>query len=254
MIYYFSGEGNTKYAAKKIGSTIGEIPHFIPLEDPRKQKIEGQSVGFMFPIYSWGVPQPVLKFIELLPDSFFQDIKKANLPVWMVCTCGDETGNAPEMFYESLEKRGINTMGAWSLIMPNTYVLLPGFNTDSSEIETRKLDQAPKSVEEIAIKIKKGEWEKKIHYGSYPRLKTKLIYPLFKKWGINRKKWGWTQECIKCGKCASSCPMNNVTIKGGHPVWGNNCVSCLACYHNCPVHAVTYGKITDRKGQYICPL
>lgn len=254
MIYYFSGEGNTKFVAKRIAEIIGEDTYFIPLENPTQQEIGGDSVGFMFPIYAWGVPQSVMRFIELLPDSFFNNIKKRSIPVWMVCTCGDETGDAPEMFYEILENRGIKPTAAWSVIMPNTYVLLPGFNTDSPQVETLKLDQAPKLVDEIAYKIKNGIWEKNLHYGNYPRLKTKLIYPLFKKWGINRRKWGWTEECIKCEKCAKSCPVKNISIKGGHPVWGKNCVSCLACYHNCPVHAVTYGKITDRKGQYTCPL
>lgn len=254
MIYYFSGEGNTKFAAKKIAAYLKESLHFIPLENPGMQEFEGDSLGIMFPVYSWGVPVPVMKFIEMIPESFINDVKRGHKPVWMVCTCGDETGNAPEMFYSALEKRGLTTLGAWSLIMPNTYVLLPGFNTDSQSVETEKLDNAPRKVLEIAEKIKNKTWEKALHYGSYPRLKTKLVYPLFKKWGINRNKWNWTQECIQCGKCAKSCPMNNIKMKGNHPVWGNNCVSCLACYHNCPVHAVAYGKVTERKGQYICPL
>ena len=98
MIYYFSGEGNSRFAAKRLSSKTKESLRFIPLENPATQKPEGESIGIVFPIYSWGLPVPVVDFINLLPDSFFEEIKKRAMPVWMVCTCGDETGNAPEIF------------------------------------------------------------------------------------------------------------------------------------------------------------
>ncbi|MBR2290977.1 MAG: EFR1 family ferrodoxin [Prevotella sp.] len=56
--------------------------------------------------------------------------------------------------------------------------------------------------------------------------------------------------CIKCGKCAKVCPVDNIT--GTPPEWQHNgrCTSCLACYHYCPVHAINYGERTRKRGQY----
>lgn len=254
MIYYFSGTGNTKYVAGSIASKIGEESKAIARLDASNEKFEGSHLGFMFPIYSWGVPPIMLDFIKALPDSFIDDVKKRKIPVWMVCTCGDETGEAPQMFQKAIGERGLKSIGFWSVIMPNTYILLPGFDVDLDEIETYKIDHAPKRVAEIASDIQKGEWRTDVMFGPKAGLKTKLIYPLFKKWGINPRKWNCTQECISCGKCAGACPVGNVKLHSGRPVWGKDCVSCLACYHICPTHAIEYGRATSRKGQYRCPL
>ncbi|MFR7743510.1 MAG: hypothetical protein ACLU3I_09600 [Acutalibacteraceae bacterium] len=45
-----------------------------------------------------------------------------------------------------------------------------------------------------------------------------------------------------CGQCAKRCPMNNVTLKDGKPVWGKVCTHCMACICYCPVSAIEYGK------------
>lgn len=267
MIFYFSGTGNTRHIAQSLGSALDENIIFIPkifknLEDITSGKkrvslkqidFSGDTVGFMFPIYSWGVPPVVLKFIESLPDSFVKQIKEEKIPVWMVCTCGDETGNAHLMFEKALGKRGITLNGMWSVIMPNTYTLLPGFDVDTKELETDKLRHAAKRTEDIAERIKGGEWERDITVGPMPTLKTNLVFPLFERWGIFPSKWNSTDSCVSCGKCVASCPVDNIRLDEGRPRWGKNCLSCVACYHVCPHHAVEYGSITKNKGQYFYP-
>lgn len=256
MVYYFSGLGNTEYAARTIADFLGDEKVFIPDADCLKQNVAGHSLGFLFPIYSWGVPEIVLKFIQSLPEAFIQEVKNKKIPVWMVCTCGDETGNAPEMLKKCLAKRGLELKGAWSVIMPNTYVLLPGFDVDSTEVEKKKLHNSVAKIQAIAEKISNGKWEWHLHRGSFPSFRTRVLYPLFMKLGISTKKWHHSPSCVKCGKCVRSCPVKNISLGVGDngPVWGDNCLSCLACYHNCPYHAVEYGKITRKKGQYVCPL
>lgn len=177
-------------------------------------------------------------------------IKEQLLPVWCVATCGDETGMAVEMLRKCLLRRGIELKAAWSIIMPNVYVLLPGFGVDSKEIENRKLSEAVVRVKEISMQIKGGEWKEDVHLGSFPRIKTAICYPFFKWFGMNTKKWHHTDACIGCGKCVSACPVGNITLSDGRPVWGNDCTSCCACFHVCPVQAAQYGRITKNAGQY----
>lgn len=253
MIYYFSAEGNTRYASHGIEKITGEKRRFIPETDPALERFEGESLGFMFPVYSWGVPPIVLAFIKGLSNKFISEIKE-KIPIWMVCTCGDDTGKTAEILEKALKERGLELTAAWSVVMPNTYVLLPGFDVDAEELEMKKLDSAIPDVTYIGNKIASKEWERKMKEGSFPGFKSRILYPLFIKYGLNYKKWNWNNECVSCGKCSVACPIGNITMRGGHPKWGKECIGCLACYHICPVHAVGYGKATATKGQYICPL
>ena len=67
------------------------------------------------------------------------------------------------------------------------------------------------------------------------------------------KKWKFTDDCISCGKCEKICPVGNIKLHDGKPVWGKECISCVACYHICPKNAIQYGSFTKGKGQYFCP-
>ncbi len=41
---------------------------------------------------------------------------------------------------------------------------------------------------------------------------------------------------------------------GGKPVWGDNCTHCMACITLCPTQAIEYGKKTQKKRRYRCPV
>ena len=238
-----------------LGSRCREDVRFIPATDPFTQSFEqgkDQSVGFVFPVYAWGVPPIVLDFIKRLPESMVTMMNDEPVYTWCVATCGDETGMAVEMLKKALRERGINLSAAWSLIMPNVYVLLPGFGVDPKEVEKRKLNEAIVRIQEIAEKVNRKEMTDDVHLGPMARLKTALIYPLFKRWGVNTKKWHYTDRCIGCGKCVQVCPVGNITMANEHPVWGKDCTSCCGCYHICPTHSAEYGKATKGKGQYFC--
>lgn len=254
MLLYFSGTGNTKFVAQSLANLLGEECKFIPEADPDGLVSDGKHVIFCFPIYSWGVPPLVLDFIDQLPDSFIKSVKEQNIPVSMVCTCGDEVACAPEMFIDVWIRKGIEVRGIWNVIMPNNYVLLPGFSVDPTDVEQKKLEEAPQAVRAIADAIRDLKWETDVVRGSWPKFKTKFIYPLFKRWGMNPRKWKVSEECVHCGRCVAACPVGNMKMKSGSPYWGCNCVSCTSCYQHCPTHAISYQGFTKGKGQYYCRL
>lgn len=252
MIYYFSGTGNSEYVAQSLAKQLLEMPYFMNEKAPKD--VEGESVGIVFPIYSWGVPPNVEKFLLSLPASFWQRVNVEQIPVWAVMVCGDEVAMAPEMLKKILKKVGVTPESIWSVIMPNNYVILPGFDVDSKEVEERKLREAPARIREIAEGIKAHRSCVDVVRGGMPKMKTALVYPLFKRWGIFPKKWHSTDACVGCGICVKSCPQNNIRLDAERrPQWGSDCCSCLACYHSCPRHAVEYGKETRKKGQYFLP-
>lgn len=254
MVYYFSGTGNSTFVATTIANFLGLKTAFIPEIDASQVISPEERIIFVFPIYSWGVPPLVLKFIDDLGETFWDKVKENSIPVDCVMTCGDEVALAPEILQYKLNKIGIELNSIWSVIMPNNYVLLPGFDVDSKELENKKLKECEKRIIEISQALSRLERRIDVIRGSMPWLKTKIVYPLFKKWGVFPKKWHFKDSCIGCGKCARICPLFNVSMQDNHPHWGMRCCSCLGCYHICPMHAVAYGKETDKKGQYVFPL
>lgn len=255
MVLYFSGTGNSKYVAKTLAGILStslyNIVDFCKEPFPIEEE---ECLVFVFPVYSWGVPPIVFSFIKELPEHFWEKIKYYQLQIDVVMTCGDEVALAPEMFIKEMSKIGAETESIWSIIMPNNYVLLPGFDVDPKKVENDKLNNCPARIMEIATGILQRRKTIDVTRGKFRWVKSKMIYPLFKKWGIFPSKWQYSNSCISCGKCASACPIKNIEMKNGHPVWNSRCCSCLGCYHICPVHAVEYGKETIKKGQYYFPL
>lgn len=249
MIFYFSGTGNSRWVANQISQAQQEELVFIPQAlrqgNHTFELKEHEKVGFVFPVYSWGAPVIVLQFISRLTLLNYQ-----SQYVFFVCTCGDDTGLTRQTFCHALGLKGINCHAGFSVTMPNTYVLLPGFDVDNKEVEERKLAEAVPAVKRINERIGECCAEFYCHEGSVPWLKTKILNPLFNRFCISAKPFHVTDACIGCKNCEKACPVGNVVVVGEKPVWGRNCTSCLACYHICPKQAVRYGGRTRGKGQY----
>ena len=249
MIIYFSGTGNSRAVAGALASRTSDEALALTSSAPSDIIYSGERLIFVFPIYSWGVSPLVLGYVGSLNRRF---VEMASMhPVWVVCTCGDDTGRGPEMFERALRRSGLEASGIWDVHMPNNYVLLPGFDVDSKEVERRKIGAYPARVEYIAGRILGEAGERDYHAGKMAALKTGLVYPLFRYFGIYPERWTATDACVGCGICSKACPVTNIRMESGTPKWGADCVSCLACYHSCPRNAVQYGRMTRKKGQYL---
>lgn len=247
MIFYFSGTGNSAWVARQLAEGQNEELLSIAMEIDRNKAYklkEGEKVGFVFPVYAWGPPKIVLRFIHQL---------KLDKPgyLFFVCTCGDDTGRTAQIFSSAVTRKGWQCVAGYSVTMPNTYVSLPGFDVDDKDIETQKVQNAVARVrfinEEITSRAQMKQYN--CHEGALPFTKSYLLRPLFNAFLMSPKPFHATEACIGCKKCEKVCPVGNITVTD-RPVWGGNCTQCLACYHVCPVHAVEYGKMTGKKGQY----
>lgn len=255
MILYFSASGNSRWAARRLAELLGDKALSVLEISPEEIEMSGETLGFVFPVYSWGVTPLVTQYIRSLNGVFIRRAAEAH--IWMVATCGDDVAYAPEMLKDALADVGLHLSSGWSLQMPNTYVLLPGFDVDSKDVEDRKLQEAERRIERIAQKISSRVPQESYVRGGMPWIKSKVVFPLFVKMGISPSRWHAGDSCVGCGRCAAICPMSNIemrnTEEGRMPEWGKECISCLACYHVCPRHAVQYGRITRGKGQYLHP-
>lgn len=247
MIFFYSATGNTRYCADYLAESLDEELCNLLDADPDKLNLEKyDTIGFMFPIYCWGIPPVVSRFIEKIAGRIPRESY-----LWAACTCGDEAGVAMRKLGEHLSiKRGKEPDALFSIIMPNTYVLLPGFDVDPPLVRDEKLNLAPLRLNAISRIIEARRSEVfDVTEGSFPALRSAL-FPIFEKWGVSPKRWKASDSCIGCGKCALICPARNITMEDHKPVWGNDCFSCCACFHICPENAISYGKATRNKSQY----
>lgn len=222
MIFYFSGTGNSKWIAQ-----------------------ETAKIGFVFPIYSWGPPAIVLDFVRRL------QLKTDHTNyIFFICTCGDDIGLSKDIFVKALSAKGFVCNSGFSVIMPNNYILMKGFNVDPKSLEEKKLNESIDRVQQINERLSDritGLFDCK--RGNFPFFKTRIIWPLFNKYQISDKAFFATDSCNGCKLCEKICPVNNIKVNK-KPEWEHHCTLCLACIHKCPQTAIQYGKETQKKGRY----
>ncbi len=249
MICCFSGTGNSRAIAETLARQTADSVSLIGNTPAAAELKENEPLGLVFPVYAWGMPRIVGKFLKNL------NISAAGTPpyIYMVCTCGDDIGRTDRLVARALRKKGQILSAAWSVVMPNTYTALPGFDTDPEDVAKNKLSAARERVNGIAALInKRTRGIKDVKPGALPWTKTYILRPLFNAFLISPRQFRHTAACIGCRKCAAACPLQNIspTVEG-KPSWGKNCTACLACYHICPLHAINHGRSTRGKGQWL---
>lgn len=111
MIFYFSGTGNTKWAAARLAAATHEdlipIAPYMRADDSSHNIAEpfilkeNERLGFVFPVHGWRVPRLVREFIRKMkilreaPDATTEgnkEMSKKHPFAYCVCTAGDSIG------------------------------------------------------------------------------------------------------------------------------------------------------------------
>ena len=251
MIYYFTGTGNTRYAAEKAAAFDGDAVLYAPdvISGRAVVPLEGKTnvIGFFFPTYFFGLPVVAESLLDALELS-----EVHGRYIYLVLTCGGTTGGASRQMAKLLKKHGCELSACFSVRMPDNYV--PMFKIDSDENIRKTLDAADSSLSQICEHIHNRETGDHDRLkGIFPSALAAMSYPLYLR-GRKTEPFRVSDACNGCGKCARECPAAAITMEDGHPVWTQTqCIFCMRCLHSCPVSAVDYGTKTRSRGRYINP-
>lgn len=246
MVFYFSGTGNSQYAAERIAAhTCDDMCSISAAIKDGEFAYSAKTLGFVLPVYYMGIPAIVERFINEL---HVDDVEYT----YIVLTCGMLTGNAGGMMKKLLLERGIKVDAVYSTVMVDGYTMLlppPG-----EKLTEKILKHADKELDRICKKIdSRAKRSHDNHRWPFPRLVTKLSYPNYHKNRITAPFYV-TDKCMGCGLCWGLCPEEAIKLTDDKPRWvKDKCSMCLSCMNHCPSQAIQYGSKTESRGRYTNP-
>ena len=243
-IYYFTGTGNSLYLTRKLAKQIENCQIKSMSNQPPNQPVGGpeENIGFVFPVYYWGMPRIVKEFIENL------DIIKETY-IFAVVNYKGLKFDTLGMVNDVLQQKDTELAYGYGIKMPGNAINYYG--SPSSEKTQKIIENADIKIDEVAKAIVRKEVRPIRRLGTF-----------ISKWGnaslhknIEKfdKKFTVTENCNGCGTCSEVCPVGNIKIKNQKPVWQHHCERCMACIQWCPTEAIQYGKKTVKRRRYQNP-
>ncbi len=247
MILFFSGTGNSRRAAQLLADILQD-----QIEDAFPYLRRGQAPQlysdapwiFVSPTYAWRLP-PV--FETLLREGRFYGSKRA----YFVMTCGDSAGNAASYLESLCDHMGLVFRGLLPVKMPENYVAM--FPVPGEAQAKPILRRADKALRQAAEYIVRQQPFPVVETGWKDKLLSGPVNTFFHGVLVKDKAFFSTESCTGCGACVQLCPVNNIMLREGKPVWQGRCVHCMACICGCPQKAIEYGKKSVGKPRYQCP-
>ena len=244
MILYFSGTGNSKYVAKRIADALGD--EIVNLNDRIKASdtslVEtGERVIIVTPTYAWRIPRVVRDWL------LKTELRGARL-AWFVMTCGSEIGNADQYNRELCAEKGLACMGTAQIVMPENYIAM--FSAPQADKARQIVAQAEPSIDRAIAAIQANQPFAPTREQPLRPLHERPSQSDFLQMFRQSERLYRVKRLHRLRSCVKRCPMNNVAIKDGKPVWGKACTHCMACICYCPVSAIEYGKKSVGQPRY----
>jgi len=248
-IFYFSATGNSLSLSRNLSNKLGncEVVSIAKAIQNDRVKINSAKVGFVFPVYAWGVPRIV--------EEFIQKIHIANdCYVFAIVTCVAIPGNTLNDLKRLLQKKRIQLqVGFITKAGRSSLMKLNALDKMIMRLDTRrdKIKQFDERLPELAASIK-ARVRKSPETSNWA---ANVFGSMFHKMGINSFKtidaqFTINSDCTKCGNCVKVCPRNNIELTTNGPTFRHNCELCHACIQWCPKFAIRHKNFDDIPIQY----
>jgi Pyruvate/2-oxoacid:ferredoxin oxidoreductase delta subunit len=246
VIYWFSGTGNSLAVAKELAKQCGDA-QLIPVSQglPALSPVEGDNppptaerIGLVFPVYGWGPPALVARFVEklnVMPSAY----------IFSIITYAGSPGGTLSVLRRMLQKRGLDLAAGWGVKMPENYPPLGG--APAPEKQQTVNVAAAERINKIAAELQQSPHGRHEKTKTVWKIVSRMMFPVFQKRAAHAdRSFRADDKCNGCGICAKVCPVNNVAMIDGRPSWMGHCEQCYACFHWCPQQAVQYGHSTKQ--------
>ena len=237
-IYWFSGTGNSLYAAKGLTKELGGAQLEQITDKPPSGIVggKGEKIGFVFPSYCLNLPRAVRAFVEQLeikPDTY----------IFTVVTMGGPGHGSIASLNKALKAKGHRLNYGRGLRMPSNYVML--YNPAESSKADKMKAKVDARICTLAADIKSEMQSVK----SLPF----IMQTLYKNIPSLDVKFSAGDSCTGCAMCKKLCPVKNIEMKDSKPKWLHHCEHCVACISWCPTRAIEYGNKTQSRRRYQNP-
>lgn len=253
-IYYFSGTGNSFAVAGDIAQRInGKLIPVAAFLKEEKVSTNADVLGFVFPVYDFKAPIIMYDFVRK-----FDSLQSKYL--FAIGTYGFTPSKALDKFDIEIGKKQGKLSSGFLIQMPKS-----GFGKKLDKEEEEELFKKwDKRIEEIAGIIEEKKIVKFDKLNAFVHLILKgVIFQEFSAmipllWFVLRHGWvaltfKTNDDCSGCGLCVKVCPVGNIELINGKPVWGDNCASCFGCLHWCPKEAIVTGEFAGIGKRYHHP-
>ncbi|MBQ6181967.1 MAG: EFR1 family ferrodoxin [Ruminococcus sp.] len=248
MILYFSGTGNSKFAAEFLADHLKDqciSMNYILKHKEDPSFISEKPFVVCAPIYAGRFPSIIMKLI-----------RRAQLAgskrIYYLATLASKSCSCEQSLRKLTSEKHMEMGGLFFLSMPNNYVLggnIP--SKDDAEYQIKYV--AVPELYRIAETIEMNDVLPEGDTNSVTTAISSSVNSLYSKFMVSSDNYVVNDDCVVCGKCEKHCPVNNIIIINGDPVFRKRCIGCYGCINICPKKAINIGKKTEKTNRYFCP-
>lgn len=233
---YFSGTGNSRYAAELFCRQYGGDSDVLSIEDEHAVEAveKAREIVFAYPVQYSTVPKYVRDFISDNKEIW------AGRKIFIIATMGMFCGDGAGVLGRLLQKYGAEILGGLHLKMPDSIcdekALKRPFEKNRETVK-----KAEEKIGKAVLLMKEGKPAQE-GIGILCRMAGffgQRLYFGHKTKHYSDKLQVDKDRCTGCGKCEKLCPMDNIKIVDGKAVSKGRCTMCYRCINNCPKQALT---------------
>jgi len=240
-IFVYSATGNSLASAKQIAVQFdAEIVH---ITDENVGEFGGEFGALVFPVYAYGVPKTVKRFIQKSKFKFQYFA--------LLATKGSHQGGSLAEGIKLFRKRKQRVHYSNGILCVENFVHM--FKLPPEEVLKTQIEQQRQKTAQVIEDLEKRKTNRRWRF----RPESAFVSFVFKRFTKTfAKRYKITQQCNGCGICHKVCPAGAIQMvemdnDSQEPhIIPKLCDHCQACLQLCPKKAIRFGKIQPNGRRY----
>jgi ferredoxin len=207
-LYYCTGTGNSLWLTRMLAKELGDaaiVP--IPRLSDDAVKNQGDAVGIIFPVHIWGVPHPIIAFVNSLmndPSRYY----------FAVAVNAGQVAATLLQLKKLIHAKGLTLSSGFEIAMPNNYIPWGGPGPKDKQIlRFTKAEEKVRAIADVVSKreqrpVERGPLWQNILFTWLNRLAFPHVPSMDKSFWVDEK-------CNFCGICKTVCPCGKHRSAGG---------------------------------------